>query len=48
MECEYPLHLYEIEEDEVVPRDRKCFCGEYTWGYMDDQLTLTEMWEATP
>ena len=41
------IHAFEVESDEVVPRDRKCDCGNATWGEMDDLLTLTEMWERS-
>ena len=45
--CEVTTHIFEVEEDAPTPRDRTCDCGEFTWGWMDDQLMLTEMWEAT-
>lgn len=46
-ECGDTVHIFETEEGEPTPRDRKCLCGDHTWGEMDDLLTLTEMWEAT-
>ena len=45
-ECKGTIHLFEIEEGEVVPRNRRCLCDRYTWGWMDDQLAFTEMLEA--
>ena len=47
MLCEGTTHVFEVEDDVPTPRDRKCDCGEFTWGYMDDTLTMTEMWEAS-
>jgi hypothetical protein len=39
------IHVFECEDGEVTPRDRRCACERATWGEMDDLLTLTEMWE---
>ena len=39
------VHIFEANESEPTPRDRRCDCRDATWGEMDDLLTLTEMWE---
>ena len=41
--CEGTNHLFKVETAEGVatPPSRKCLCGRYTWGAMNDKLLET-------
>lgn len=42
------VHIFDVEDDVLTPREQRCDCGEVTWGEMDDLLTLTTMWALEP
>jgi hypothetical protein len=42
MNCEGTIHAFETTDDVPTPREQKCLCGDYTWGWMDDKLAETE------
>lgn len=46
-DCEHPFHVFACDIDGSAARETECQCGEYTWGWMEDQLVLTQMWEAS-
>lgn len=46
-ECGERIHVFECDVDGETPRDTECQCGQYTWGWMDDQMALMSMWEAS-
>lgn len=40
------IHIFVAPADwSEAPRERRCLCGETSWGEMNDLRTLTLMWD---